>query len=1561
MAMLDNAQQVDNLIANSNHISKWVEEQQTESQASWAQSIFARLLSNAAQPRSASGNSCVKLCGFVEQASKSRSETLRLWSFNQDVIIQLFTFYVEWNESDNHRSMRLVLDLLPRLITRNPNEEASQSTKRAMLDSLVSIITGISAKPLAKSAIKALDHLLTKDIVSIEEIYSSYVTLQQKGTPSDSLAVWKTFFFETFHWMRLHFVCPAAGRFIVVLYRALRRQTSERSAELSIETWHQWLLEVLAEDSSTLESIKNYVFLSLFRADKSEALLFLQRMNDYEAVSTNIELAMDIPALLQLAALETGKKVGLVEEPALGGDDKTSDEQGAIVLDEKVLDRVLAHPSHEVRSFAFSLLISSPLTTRPYSFKALDLLQKHLATFFAESDAKFRNDVSSKVRDMFKRVRGAIFVLKRSIPRAAAQAQKDNGVQGTSTPKSKPVIYRANLISLPEAQLVECLDYHEKFMFWYIGFLCNELTPTASYQRHIASLKAVKFILRLEGENSKTWETSDDQHLFFDRFDGTWLRALSDLIMDPFDDVRDHSASVLKEIFLDERYGHFVLMSPGGKVNASEELAELLRKAEELARQTARADHSDGVARVCQLLYRFSDGEQSRLSVLSTLVSGLETKLSVAENDLGRAVLEAPLHGDFASLYYTWQVVSELQFYERELRSVQELQDRLVTCGERVWVAVRDILCDDSPEGHLPQDLEEVDGLDTKDILSYSFRAIHEASNLMRALILSTKQTKAGKIHPSREVYERIGNLSFTQLSNLRHRGAFTTVALTFATCCQLVKHLEQEADGQPGPTLLEQWYNGTLDAIFAQASTTRRSAGIPAMMTGVLSANASSPSFEQVMAKLMETASMQARVSETDGTNLPQVHAYNCLKDIFKSSYLTAVGNKSEKYLLQCLELAANGLKSELWAIRNCGLILLRSLIDCLFGSHESKSTMEAGWDGKANRIAYHRYSSLPHVLLNLLKSGHQIMASTATGSAAAESVFPALDIIRRAGPPELLRDELQIHVAKYLASPVWHVREIAARTLCSCLLHDKWLDVIAGLAAESMQNATSNAQNHVHGVLLALKYVVERLHEVMRDHLQGDLPRLSQFLKEYWRQIQALDSPEIAAAYLEVVNMVRAIPGPEVARHGQFEYPKFNKPESALLRAQRVIHEIYSASESGSSVQSLRTLLLVKQLGVNSLVTGLETIPKLWDASQLSDADLSDFCDLYLEVCLVVSPTEPRVVALQNLTELLDYSLETNNTAALSPSSLSRIWNSLPSGLLNPALANAVIRISGCIMAVLRQREGVAVTGLRGWGHMMADAGSDDKDFYTRLASAESLCSFFSVKDSAWTTEECLPALIALYDFLNDDDDDIRDVGSAAVANILGQPLAPIEAANRLVVWLTRHFGNSPVFCQVIAGRMMGDTRFPGLDSGKVGVTEQLEKAMEFDDSLFVIEEHNLFIDEVRECQRWAAAFERLQWSSEDDVLRNLTSSVYEGLLPMEALASKEDGPLGYASKPQVFAILSRVIWASVALIKHHPEPSQRALVGESSRSLTSGKGHISGLLLHPLKAVLEGKVRV
>lgn len=223
--------------------------------------------------------------------------------------------------------------------------------------------------------------------------------------------------------------------------------------------------------------------------------------------------------------------------------------------------------------------------------------------------------------------------------------------------------------------------------------------------------------------------------------------------------------------------------------------------------------------------------------------------------------------------------------------------------------------------------------------------------------------------------------------------------------------------------------------------------------------------------------------------------------------------------------------------------------------------------------------------------------------------------------------------------------------------------------------------------------------------------MPKLSGFLIEYWREIQTLESPEIPAAYLEVVNMVRALPRPSAVERLHFEFPAFNKREGALLRAQRVIHEVHCIAESSGQIEDLNTLLLSKTMGVNTIVAGLETIPKLWNTLRLSEQEVNQFCNLYHDVCLKIGPAEPRVIALQNLTDILDQVIKSRSFGLVSADLLSQIWNSLPLSLLNPALANAIIRISGCITAILSKTKAISAEGIKNWGHMVADAGLDDK----------------------------------------------------------------------------------------------------------------------------------------------------------------------------------------------------------------------------------------------------------
>ena len=55
------------------------------------------------------------------------------------------------------------------------------------------------------------------------------------------------------------------------------------------------------------------------------------------------------------------------------------------------------------------------------------------------------------------------------------------------------------------------------------------------------------------------------------------------------------------------------------------------------------------------------------------------------------------------------------------------------------------------------------------------------------------------------KAFQEAGDLTFHQLANLRHRGAFSTVSLTFAKCCQSTQDLSLERFS--GATLLQKWY----------------------------------------------------------------------------------------------------------------------------------------------------------------------------------------------------------------------------------------------------------------------------------------------------------------------------------------------------------------------------------------------------------------------------------------------------------------------------------------------------------------------------------------------------------------------------------------------------------------------------------------------------------------------------------------------------------------------------------------------------------------------------------
>lgn len=496
--------------------------------------------------------------------------------------------------------------------------------------------------------------------------------------------------------------------------------------------------------------------------------------------------------------------------------------------------------------------------------------------------------------------------------------------------------------------------------------------------------------------------------------------------------------------------------------------------------------------------------------------------------------------------------------------------------------------------------------------------------------------------------------------------------------------------------------------------------------------------------------------------------------------------------------------------------------------------------------------------------------------------------------------------------------------------------------------------------------------------DRLLGKLPDLIATFRESGIDQKYSYCPDVLAAYLEVVNQISSL-GNTLHSIPQLEHIEVALPEkcgSALLKIQAATYRIHKAHASSTPVEDLRAIFLNGGLGADTMATALELLPTLWTPSSTPETLVPDLCTFYIDLCGSTDMSEPRAVALENLADILDRRLAAGKFDDLDSARLTELWTALPFGRVNPSLANAILRVSGCMMAILLQHGKMPASGLQGWGRMLAHAGQDERvsfpqpwlpvrpiklthvqDFDTRFAAAGGLRIFFSATDiSSATSEDLVPIHLALYDALNDDDDEVRDEAAAAVKYLLGDALTPLEASDRLLSWLSATFPSSDTLRRAVVSRLTGSIRNTVTGRQSVSATAQLDAALAVDDSLFVVEEQNLFVDEAREAARWTAVLRAVHWTpSEAELLATLDSWLREGLAGIQNMLAGDaaaDGPLGWASNPQAFGVCSLVLLGSVTMVSAGHASTELRDAVDATRQAMVTRGDVSGLLLQYLQ---------
>ena len=111
-----------------------------------------------------------------------------------------------------------------------------------------------------------------------------------------------------------------------------------------------------------------------------------------------------------------------------------------------------------------------------------------------------------------------------------------------------------------------------------------------------------------------------------------------------------------------------------------------------------------------------------------------------------------------------------------------------------------------------------------------------------------------------------------------------------------------------------QEWYREALGFMAERTSAlTRRSAGLPAIITGILGAYIGTGLFDEIILDLQAIADEAVEPNQDFKiARLPQVHALNCLKDIFTDARFAI---PCERYVADSLEIAATCLDSTMYA----------------------------------------------------------------------------------------------------------------------------------------------------------------------------------------------------------------------------------------------------------------------------------------------------------------------------------------------------------------------------------------------------------------------------------------------------------------------------------------------------------------------------------------------------------------------------------------------------------------------------------------------------------------------
>ncbi|XP_071780883.2 thyroid adenoma-associated protein [Centroberyx gerrardi] len=673
--------------------------------------------------------------------------------------------------------------------------------------------------------------------------------------------------------------------------------------------------------------------------------------------------------------------------------------------------------------------------------------------------------------------------------------------------------------------------------------------------------------------------------------------------------------------------------------------------------------------------------ELNTLAVVQFLLQCLQSEVLRAESSLLQAAASYPLYGRAHCITAVLQHLNTGSLSETERWRC--LVSELIAVCYRMSDVVSPVVQSSSPEGLIPMDtdsetsaglqriLQEIQPRDSNDfftsareldahhgdddthtqtthtptpdnsggegyrvtaqmVLVCCWRSMKEVAMLLGQLCQSlplhytngSTRTHTGLI--TEEQVEGVGLYFRQQLLQSRHRGAFELAYVGFVRLTDMLCRSGSQALQQ----LPARWLSEVLEEVkssdpSSKLCATRRSAGIPFYIQALLSSEpkSSSCSLLKMTMRELTALAMPSADRNTDSSTVPQVHALNILRALYRD---TRLGENIIPFVSEGMQAAVLGFTSPVWAVRNSSTLLFSTLITRIFGVKKGKDE-----HSKKNRMTgrefFTRFPALYPFLLNQLEEAAATVDSDSGQVKLHPSLFLLLLVLGRLYPSPMDGSSSPLGLAPFMPfiircghSAVYRTREMAARALVPFVLVTQLPSTIHALLQELPPEPGPKTQhNHIHGTLLQVLFLLRSYQTDSHRPLPAGSGISKALRQRMWLASRQNSCVVTRGAYLDVLV---CLCGPKISLLDDSEVGELREEALAVLTASELV-----ASDGSSATPprpgSTQYLLSLARVALGASVE----IPELWGGPRLGAR--------LLERLLLCPQYEVRELALEGI----------------------------------------------------------------------------------------------------------------------------------------------------------------------------------------------------------------------------------------------------------------------------------------------------------------------------------------